>query len=377
MTLRNALFTGSLLAVLAVGGAAWFWVGDSEATVQVVGDSMAPGLRQGDQVQWNRESGSLQRYQRVICQLAGSPPIIKRVMGFGGESLSCQSGELFVDGIWQQKNLWQLASLGVPVIKRASGVVGQSTGWCFQAGQWAWSPSEIGRRDWLEVDLKVLAHGEEGTATPIFYDDSPWLTVESRRLQPVRDVGLATVVTVNARRQQPVEICLRVGRQAARVIVRGGSQVAIVAGRLDGRMVAAAWPVGGAWRSTARHEDWLSGVARSAVPPGGPREWAVVESVPADASVIPLAISAWTPEKQQVPTSNDGTQLMVDRLVVWRDLHWLPHPSGQSRWEIPAGHLFLLGDCPAVSRDSRHWGTLAEEDVLGVVTASVEVCQTP
>ncbi|BCL16547.1 S26 family signal peptidase [Micromonospora sagamiensis] len=41
---------------------------------------------------------------------------------------------------------------------------------------------------------------------------------------------------------------------------------------------------------------------------------------------------------------------------------WASDPAGR----VPAGHLVLLGDNPEVSRDSRHFGAVPVERVLGV-----------
>ncbi|SEL42863.1 S26 family signal peptidase [Nonomuraea pusilla] len=43
---------------------------------------------------------------------------------------------------------------------------------------------------------------------------------------------------------------------------------------------------------------------------------------------------------------------------------WARHPSGL----VPAGRLVLLGDNPAGSRDSRHYGTVPASRVLGLAT---------
>ena len=343
--------------------------------MQVVGVSMAPGLRQGDQVRWSPQVGIPDRYDRVICQLAGSQRVLKRVLGIGGEELCFQKGEIFIDNAFQRKNIRQLASLGIPVISHAGGLARGKTGWFSDAGRWNWLPALNGERDWLIIDLSELPYDQGVEPSPLLYDDSPWLAFESRRLELMSDAGLAAVIKVDMNGHQPVEICLRVGGQAARILVQGCGQLAYILGQLDGRVVAAAWPVGGASSANVKLKAWLSGASRSAVPPDGPHEWAVVESLVQNESPFPVAISAQLPEHQQIENPDTAVQLTIGRLVFWRDVHWLPHANGQGSWTIPEGHLFLLGDCPAASQDSRHWGPLPAESVLGVVADTVPISQ--
>lgn len=372
---HSSVFTRSLIVAGAVGLVASLWLGLGDARMRVIGFSMAPGLRQGDLVRWTSQVLEPRRYDRVICQRPGGQPVLKRVVGLGGENLQCQNGELFVDGVWQRKNLRQLAVFGIPVISQASGLASGRTGWFGEAGQWAWSSTGNSRRDWLVVDLAALPHELGGDCVPLLYDDSPWLSVESRRLQPVADAGLAAVVDVDTGGGHPVEITIRVGEQAACIVVRGSGAFACVSGRLDGRLVAAAWPVGGTQEADDRLEAWLEGAVRSALPPDGPDEWAVVKNLPLSGPFFPLGISARVLPNKQMGTRDAAPQLTISRLVFWRDVHWLPHPNGQDNWTIPAGQLFLLGDCPAASRDSRHWGPLAVEAVLGVVTETLPLQQ--
>ncbi len=83
----------------------------------------------------------------------------------------------------------------------------------------------------------------------------------------------------------------------------------------------------------------------------------------------------------------DGAPLAVDETisVVWLDPDCGEHSGeartetrGDRRWsvllggeqarvEVPEGHLWLLGDNRASSSDSRHWGAVPREAVLGRV----------
>lgn len=363
-------FTRGLVVVLAFGFAAWFLSAYGKARMKVVGFSMAPGVRQGDQVEYSQGQGPPHRYERVVCQLVGGQPVLKRLMGLGGEHLCCREGELFIDGVWQRKNIKQLASLGIPFIGDASGLPHEKTGWFPDKGGWCWLPDLSISRDWLIVDQSELPHDYTIDSAPLLYDDSPWLPIEKRRLERVSDAGLAVVIKLDAKGHQAVEICLQIGKKAARVLVQGCGYLACVAGQLDGRIVTTAWPVGGTPTANARLKDWLSGTNRSVVPPDSPDEWNVVESLPPDEPLFPMAISAQIPGSQSGHTQKN-THLSIARLVCWRDIQWLPHPNGQHSWTIPEAHIFLLGDCPAASKDSRHWGPLPDEVVLGVVTSIV------
>jgi len=50
---------------------------------------------------------------------------------------------------------------------------------------------------------------------------------------------------------------------------------------------------------------------------------------------------------------------------------WAEHDIDVADTVVPAGNLLLLGDNPARSGDSRHWGFTPGDAVLGVVTRSM------
>jgi hypothetical protein len=162
----------------------------------------------------------------------------------------------------------------------------------------------------------------------------------------VRDIGLAVVI--DAPQASPVTAAIRVGGRAIRWHLPAG-RFAVVAGRLDGHLVAAAWTLAG------------SPVAaiRSALPPDPPAAWQIAEPwAESSGGTELLPVLALSLADESGPLDAVATNRCVESCLVWRDfLHRLP-PDGTARWEVGPGEVFVVGDFPSGSRDSRHWGPL-------------------
>jgi hypothetical protein len=132
---------------------------------------------------------------------------------------------------------------------------------------------------------------------------------------------------------------------------------AIVAGRLDGHVVAVAWRLPG-----AVHD--LAGL--SCLPPQPPRRWSVAApwaeaDAPADESP-PLALA--------IEPAADATAV-IEWVDLWRDVFYRPAADGVTVWNLAADAVFVLGDHPAASRDSRHWGPVSRAALVHRVTTAV------
>jgi type IV secretory pathway protease TraF len=59
-----------------------------------------------------------------------------------------------------------------------------------------------------------------------------------------------------------------------------------------------------------------------------------------------------------VPVGPNDTDVMIERMAVWRDILHRPAADGVVEWRLGSHAFFVLGDFPSGSRDSRRWGPL-------------------
>lgn len=301
MTLRR-LWPLVVLLAAACGWLAlpWSW--------EVAGVSMAPGLPAGSVVHsgWfpalDRWRGP-GRFERWVVVSPDGTTAVKRVVGLPGESIAMAQGDLEVDGRTVLKSPQVLAqqAVAVPAAVHRAG------------------PAAT-----LSFDGDV-------------FDDVPFAPGERRLLTVVRDAGLVAVV--NLAEGDSVTATLHTTGAARTVSMRGlppGRSV-VVMGRLDGHLVAAAWPL-----VSSGGDDPLA---------GAPAAWGLARPWEGDESVTALEIAV-------VRSSAPATAAAIERVAAWRDVHYGPSAGGQERWALGAGQWFLLGDFPSGSRDSRHWGPL-------------------
>ncbi len=322
---------------------------------------MAPGLLDGDQIRWELSGSNLPaRLSRVVCQPPYEGVAVKRLIGFGGERVCCRSGELSIDGAIVKKSPPQLAELATAVCDDPADWQPHSQWWQLIGDHWRSAGVPADQLAWLRFEPDGRDSRLPG-GRGVFYDDSPWLEGERRRLEIVRDVGLTAVIEVKSKPGSTSEVVLQVGHQATRLLLRGGGQLACVAGVLDGRFVVAAWPLRGDADGVPPLADKLLGAGRQLFPVGLPDRWQQAVPIPETARPMPIQIG--------VRTLTETAGFTISRLLIWRDVHWLPH-GVQACWDVPPGDVFLLGDCPAASRDSRQWGSLPAAAVIGRVVAA-------
>lgn len=272
---------------------------------------MSPGLMPGEFAVsgWFPWGDRWRAPNRFECWTLVEPDgalAVKRVWALPGEEIWIVDGDLLVDGAVVVKPPVVLAELALAV------------------------PHAISRPTADSVRVTI--------DDPVF-DDVPFAPDERRLLASVRDVGITAIVNASPERNAPpVEV--RVGDHLARVHLPGAGRFAVVAGRLDGCFVAGAWPV-------ARDES-------SVVPRGGPPRWSLgnpwAGSEPVTMGEVAVGGGA------ERPGGSLGAS--IEHVAAWRDMHALPPASGSTQWRLEAAACYVLGDFPAGSRDSRHWGPL-------------------
>jgi hypothetical protein len=186
-------------------------------------------------------------------------------------------------------------------------------------------------------------------------DDAAFATAERRMLFPVRDVGLAAVIRLpeSPPHGNAIRVRVRIGDAVIPWRLKASVRYAVVAGRLDGHVVGAAWPIADA---DARQEH-----ARFCLPPLAPEAWDVVQPWPDDATIdaddTPPSLGLGLTSAGS-PMSCGDADAMIEQMAVWRDILHRPAADGLVEWQLGSHAFFVLGDFPSGSRDSRHWGPL-------------------
>ena len=271
---------------------------------EVDGLSMAPGLMPGDVVAtgWLPAADRARRprrFERWIVNAADGTATIKRVAGLPNETVEIRDGDLLVDGEVVLKNPAGLGEVALPVNVPINHGEGQ-----------VWMPP-----------AEVL-------------DDATFATEVNRSLESVRDVGIVAVVSAG-----PAGSRAHVAVGDARITWRlpAGVRCQLIAGRLDGRLVAVAW---------MNRDAAPAGDRRRVLPNRVPAAWTVA---------VPWPQGTAGPTEAGCSASVD-TGAKVERIAVWRDIHYRPRVDESTTWRLDADSFLVLGDFPTGSIDSRAWG---------------------
>ena len=193
------------------------------ARYEVDGVSMAPGLLPGDIVTtgWFPPLDRLRqprRHERWILTSPDGASAIKRVVGLPEETISIRDGDLVIDGRTFLTPPHVLAEVSSPVPEPTIASAADDD-----------APS-----GWHRV-----------VTMPDAFDDAVFAPEERRMLLPVRDVGLAAVIHLRPLRSEDaaVRVRVRVGEAVLPWRLKASGRYGVIAGRLDGHLVGAAWPI--------------------------------------------------------------------------------------------------------------------------------------
>jgi signal peptidase I len=303
------------------------------------GLSMAPGLLPGDVVStgWFPSVDRLRqprRHERWIFTSPDGTPAIKRVVGLPGETVSIRDGDLTIGGRTILKPPSMLAEMASAVTEAT--LVAAS--------------DDAADGGWQRI-----------VSLPVVLDDAAFAPEERRMLLPVRDVGLAAVIRLpeSPAGHAAVRVLARVGGFVVPWQLKASGRYAVVAGRLDGHVVGAAWPIADTGGRQER--------ARFCLPTPAPAAWDVVRPWPGDVTFYlddtPPSLGLGLTSAGS-PMSCVAADAMIERIAVWRDILHRPAADGVVEWRLGADAFFVLGDFPSGSRDSRHWGPL-DRSVFG------------
>jgi len=312
----------ALAAVVCAIACGWL---ARRARWEVDGLSMAPGLMPGDVAatgpfpivdRWRRP----RRFERWTLAAPDNVTAVKRVWGLPDEELVIIDGDLIVDGETLVKPPRVLAEVALPVAAAT--------------------------RHETDGAVRLML------SDPVF-DDVPFAPGERRVLVPVHDVGVAAVIDVGgvARAEAPASAEISVGSRVARVAFHRAGRHAVVAGRLDGAFVAAAWRLS------------PSVCPRSCLPSGCPVVWTIQSAWNAHDPVTSL-------EVQIVASTSRTTGAIIRDVTAWRDVHHRPSASGTMQWRLGSDEWLVLGDFPGGSRDSRQWGPVGRDRFRDRLTTS-------
>jgi hypothetical protein len=284
-------------------------------------------------------------------------PFVKRCVGLGGETLEFRGGDAWIDGALARRDLEVEDAMMVPLydlgpdLREASSrarlgpLASQvfDSSWGVKSGDWV-----------IREDRFVAAAAGEEEARLAFLDP----TTNSYLGAPPDQKFYADA-----------------GDLEVRFVAEALAPDAVVAAELaegEARHRMVIGPRG----VEVRSGEWTRSTTRGGLAAGRPVEirFRNVDdrlTVRVDGEVVlreelPARVSA---PREPVP---GGVALIVERgraafsgVRIHRDIVYLASKADEWRHQVPAGHLFMLGDNTGSSNDSRAWGAVDAADLVG------------
>jgi len=331
---------------------AWAW-----KPYRVVGLSMEPTLVEGDWLFVQKEDPK--RDDLVVFVEPGTGKYaIKRVAAVPGEAVQIVDGDLYLDGEVRQRALTSVEDL-VPMLDIAGEEVDASLAFSKQGF------ARAGARHWKLEGTGVAFLQRPPTADYLVHGDS--ITGEL----PAQDLGLEVEFDLLTSDSE-LHLVLRKGKSTfAAVLSRSGERLQLLLQApnqlVEEVLLEVSLPnpstSGTAFFTLADHAMTfvLNGKVVAA-------DFAYPTPQPHQNSELPVEF-----RKMEHAGVGGIGPLMVGRIRLGRDILYRSSGTygGAKAFQLAEGQYFLLGDNSPQSRDSRQYGPVPSERILGIVTSRV------
>jgi hypothetical protein len=301
--------------------------------------------------------------------------VVKRIVGLPGERIEFRHGDLVADGRVVRKSLVQLRAMAVLVHDhthqpRSDAALpprwqseSASSQWRSDGPRLVFGPRDESAEslDWISYQHWPCYAGivPRSQPSPILDNDS-YNQQLSRPLNAVTDVMLACRLRTSGRAGRvALEIEVRSDRYRAELcfdrrelaLFRNSTELSrsplLPFAFARGVMLELAWCDGQLLLGIDRHELIRLAMEQNGTGSDG-------SGLPASGSSIGRQGSA-----PRIAIGAAGRAVVVDRLRILRDVHYLPAEFSANRrrtfTQLGADQVFLVGDNVPVSQDSRHW----------------------
>lgn len=329
---------------------------------RVVGESMEPSLVVGDWLRIRRELP--ERDELVIFHEPDSGKLgVKRVVGMPGDRVQLLGGDVLLDGKVYQRPLHSVTDL-VPLLDEVGKGAADRMhfeGDAMEVTADGWSLNGRGRAFLSTPPMGgYLLRGEPRTA-----------------VEPASDLGMEVEYQLNSS-SSSLELILRKGQTTFTASLVGGGHQLMVQ-RQDGAgveqelLLRRELPRGEEDPDLAahRHGTAFFTIANQGLTVVLNGE-VFLDHLPFE-PVKPLSLTEVPADFPQVEHAGIGGRGMVEigRIRLGRDV--LRQSGGTFATgmglQLADGQYFLLGDHPAASRDSRHYGAVSDDLIVGTVAA--------
>lgn len=299
------------------------------------------------------------RWDMVVarCPAADGSYCVKRVVGLPGETIQILGGNVFVDGALARRSYDRLCAMLIPIHIEPFSTAAQAPGarwWPTGESRWRRTPEgyvfEDSNRPALDPDWLIYHHqhvSRSGAQPSPILDDVPYAQNESRELVPADDILLR--VELQAER---AEITFRVGSadDPAQVVIQAGQGRGVYWER--NRPIAFSFDSRAFQRPLSVSVGLIDGELRCALEAREVFHHACAKRSHRS-SAVPFAISV------------TGGPARLDSLEIFRDVQY--ESARQTGGTVLLGQqeLFLVGDNTSHSMDSRHFGPVSRNSVLG------------